>query len=53
MSMTWQSTTHDDYDPATAVDMVSEDRIVIGVISGTIDVANWSRPDNADTFRRR
>jgi sporulation protein YlmC with PRC-barrel domain len=39
------------YIPATAVDMVSEDRIVIGMTSAALEVTDWSRPTDADSFR--
>jgi len=41
------------YIPATAVDMVSEDRVVLETTSDRIDQGLWSKPGNVDTFRRR
>jgi sporulation protein YlmC with PRC-barrel domain len=41
------------YIPATEVQMVGEDRLILETTKDRIDSANWSRPRDADSFRRR
>lgn len=41
------------YIPASAVQMLSEDRVILETTTASIRDANWSKPRNANTFRRR
>ena len=40
------------YVPATTVQMVSEDRMILETTKDRVRDANWSKPRNDDTFRR-
>jgi rRNA processing protein Gar1 len=41
------------YIPATAVEMVGEDRLILETTKDLVDAVNWSKPPNVDAFRRR
>ncbi len=41
------------YIPATAVQMVGEDRVILETTKDRVDASTWTKPRNADTFRRR
>jgi rRNA processing protein Gar1 len=41
------------YVPATAVQLVGEDRVVLETTKDFVKSVNWSPPRNVDTFRRR
>ena len=41
------------YVPATAVQLVGEDRVILETSSDVVQSVKWSAPRNVDTFRRR
>lgn len=41
------------YVPATAVQLVGQDRVVLETTSDVVESVKWSAPRNVDTFRRR
>ncbi|CAN5568811.1 hypothetical protein BH23CHL2_BH23CHL2_08370 [soil metagenome] len=41
------------YVPATMVQMVSEDRVVLETTQDRLESTDWSAPGNVDNFRRR